>query len=177
MARLNKRRKRGAEPQQPSGCADAGPVARPLRVARILSGLILVLGVVMLFLGTGVATGRITEGWGFPMSAVPNWGRIWGVVLIVAAVAYIAGPVMMFVRPRGGSILMMIVSGLSVLVGTPLITTTTEIFYNLFQETLSRPDWVDSVWGYYMIVNVGICVAVYRAYPPPPQTAGAVETL
>ena len=96
-------------------------------------------------------------------------------MLIVAAAAYIVGPVMLFVRPRSGSILMMIVSGLSVLVGVPLITTATEILYNLFQETPSRPGWVDSVWGYYMIVNVGICVAVYRAYPPPPETAGEVE--
>ena len=99
------------------------------------------------------------------MSAVSNWGRPWGVVLIVAAAAYLIGPVWLLARPSGGSIVMMILSGLSVLVGTPLITTTTEILYNLFQETKARPDWVDSVWGYYMILNVALIVALYKAYP------------
>ena len=60
---------------------------------------------------------------------------------------------------------MLIVAGLSVIVGTPLITTTTEIFYNLFQETKSRPEWVTSVWGYFMIVNVAIAVSLCKAYP------------
>ena len=62
---------------------------------------------------------------------------------------------------------MMIVSGLSVVLGVPLMTSTVEILYNLFQETKSQPPWVNSVWGYYLIVNVGICVAVYRTYPLP----------
>ncbi len=147
--------------------APVEPVAGPLRAARILSGLILLLGLMMLVLGGGIAAGRITDGWGFPMSAVPNWGRPWGAVLMLAAAAYIGGPILLFARPQAGSIVMLIVSGLSVLVGTPLITTTTEIFYNLFQEAKSRPDWVDSVWGCFMIVNVAIAIAVYRAYPTP----------
>ena len=41
------------------------------------------------------------------------------------------------------------------------------LFYNLFQEAKSRPDWVDAVWGYFMIVQIANIVALYRAYPVP----------
>ena len=119
----------------------------------------------MLILGGGVAMGRITQGWGFPMSSVPNWGRLWGVVLLIAGMAYIVGPIRLFQNPRKGSVVMMIVSGLSVLVGTPLITSAVEIGYNLFQETKSRPDWVDSVWGYTMLLHVAILIALCKTYP------------
>ena len=139
---------------------------RALRVARILSALILLIGVVMLILGAGVVSGRITEGWGFPMSAVPNWGRLWGAVLMLAAVAYIACPVLLLLKPQKGTVDVMILAGLNVLVGTPLITTTTEILYNLFQESKSRPDWVDSVWGFFMMINIAAVIAVYRTSPP-----------
>ena len=99
------------------------------------------------------------------MSAVPNWGQPWGVVLLLAGCAYVVGPIWLFTRPRNGSIMMLIVAGLSVLLGTPLITTTTEIFYNLFQETKSRPEWVTSVWAYFTIINVAIAGSVIRAFP------------
>lgn len=144
---------------------------RPMQVARALSALMFVLGGVMLVLGVGVVSGSISEGWGFPMSAVSNWGRPWGVVLVLAAAAYLIGPVLLYVRPRTGVAAMMVIAGLSVVLGVPLVTTTAEILYNLFQETKSRPMWVDSVWGYSMIVNVGICVALYRACPPPSKEA------
>ena len=151
-------------------------VERPLKVAMILSGVLLGVGVVMFCLGGGVAVGRIADGWGFAMSAVPNWGKPWGLVLMAAAAAYVLGPISLFRNPERGSIVMTIISGLSVLIGTPLITTTTEIFYNLFQTTKSRPDWVDSVWGYFTILNIAIVVALYRAYPTTekaPEGAGA----
>ncbi len=161
------KRKRPSKSRGPEAArvGTIGPVEKPLRIARVLSGFVLLLGLVMFVLGGGVLIGRITEGWGFPMSAVPNWGRPWGAVLMLAAAAYIVGPILLLTRPDHGSIAMLIISGLSVLVGTPLITTTTEIFYNLFQEAKSRPDWVDSVWGYFMIVQVAIAVSVYQAYP------------
>lgn len=141
---------------------------KPLAVARGFGVLILLVGLLMSVLGVGVLSGRISEGWGFPMSAVPNWGKPWGLVLTLAGISYVVGPVLLLIRPRGGSLTMMIVSGLSVLIGTPLITTTTEIFYNLFQgpESMHRPDWVDSVWGYFIIVHVVILVAIYKAHSP-----------
>ena len=105
------------------------------------------------------------------MGAGTNWGRPGGAVLLVAAAADVVGPFFLLARPRNGSIALIIICGLSVLVGTPIITTTTEIFYNLFQETKSRPDWVDSVWAYFMILHIAIGVAVYRAYPPRPGTS------
>ena len=67
----------------------------------------------------------------------------------------------------------MIVSGLCVLVGTPVITTTTEILYNLSQEMKSRPDWVDAIWGYYMILHIALIIALFRAFPVPTYTAPA----
>ncbi len=139
---------------------------KPLQVATVFSVLILLVGIVMLILGGGVVSGKITDGWGFPMSAVPNWGRPWGLVLMLAGIAYVVCPILLLIRPKNGSLAMMIVSGLSVLLGTPLITTTTEIFYNLFQDTKSRPDWVDSVWAYFIIVHVVILIAIYRAHSP-----------
>lgn len=142
-----------------------GPIAGPLRIARILSAIILCVGLVMVALGGAVAAGMIKDGWGFPMSAVPNWGRAWGVVLVLAGCAYVVGPIWLFTRPRNGSIMMLIVAALSVVVGTPLITTTSEIFYNLFQETKSRPEWATSVWAYFTIINVAIAVSVMRAFP------------
>ena len=139
-------------------------VKKPLSIARALSAVLALVGVVMLILGGGVLAGRITEGWGFPMSAVPNWGRPWGLVLMAAGTAYVVCPVLLYLKPQKGTVAMLILSGLSVIIGTPLITTTTEIFYNLFQETKSRPGWVDSIWGYFMIVNVAVAIAVYRAH-------------
>ena len=166
---MSKGKRKSQQEQRPPARSEppvvTGPVEKPLRIARILSGVILALGLLILVLGGGVSIGRITEGWGFPMSAVPNWGRPWGVVLMLGAAAYIVGPVLLFARPRTGSVVMLIIAGLSVVLGTPLITTTTEILYNLFQETKSRPDWVDSVWGYFMIINVSIAVALCKAYP------------
>ena len=167
MAKPKKQQQRTAE-QRP---LDIQPVERPLLVAKGLSGILLLLGFVMVILGAGVAAGRITDGWGFPMSAVSNWGRVWGLVLLVAGAAHVIAPMMLFARPQGGSIVMMIVAGLSVLVGTPVITTTTEILYNLFQESNSRPDWVDAVWAYYMILNIACIVALYRAFPVPMDDA------
>jgi hypothetical protein len=152
---------------------------KPLKVAKGLSGVLLLVGLVMLVLGGGVLTGKITEGWGFPMSAVSNWGKPWGAILIVGALAYIVAPLLLFVRPQKGTLLIMAVCGLSVLVGTPLITTTTEIFYNLLAQhdcqadwTLCHPNWIDSVWGYFMIVNIGILVATYKALDPAPVSQG-----
>jgi len=122
----------------------------------------------MLVLGLGVSSGRITQGWGFPMSAVPNWGRPWGLVLVVAGVIYTVGPVLLWLRPRGGSTAMKITSGLSILVGTPLITTTTEILYNLSRDpaAMQIPDWADAVWGYFMIVHVVVLIGIYQAHTP-----------
>jgi len=157
------------------GRVDVRPLEGPMRVAKGLSAALAVVGLVMATMGVGVAVGRITEGWGFPMSAVPNWGRPWGAVLMVAGAIYVLGPIVLLVRPRKGSIVMMTVAGLSVLVGTPLISTTAEIVYNLFQQTKSRPDWVDSIWAYFIILNIAICVALYRAFPEPetnPKTEG-----
>lgn len=156
--------------KQQDGPVVLGPIEGPLRVARVLSAMILALGLVMLTLGGGVVAGVIKDGWGFPMSAVPNWGKPWGAVLMLVGVAYVVGPLLLFTRPRNGSIVMLIVAGLSVIVGTPLIATTTEIFYNLFQETKFRPDWLDSVWGYFMIVNVAIAVSLCKAYPLADET-------
>ncbi len=172
---MSKRRKRkdqqaGYASQQDARPTVLGPIEGPLRFARALSAVILALGLLMLALGGGVVAGVIKEGWGFPMSAVPNWGKPWGSVLMLAGTAYVVGPVLLFTRPRNGSIVMLIVAGLSVIIGTPLIATTTEIFYNLFQETKSRPDWVDSVWGYFMIVNVAIAVSLCKAYPLASET-------
>lgn len=142
---------------------------KPLAVARALSALLLLVGLFMLVLGGGVLSGRITEGWGFPMSAVPNWGRPWGAVLMLGGFGYVVCPILLFARPQKGTVAMMILAGLGVLLGTPLITTTTEIFYNLLAQkdcqadwTQCRPDWIDSVWGYFMIVNVATLIAIYR---------------
>ncbi len=153
---------------------------KPLAVAQAISAVLLLVGLVMLVLGGGVLTGRITEGWGFPMSAVPNWGRPWGAVLMIAGGAYIACPILILLRPRKGTIAMMIVSGLSVLVGTPLITTTTEIFYNLLAKTdcqadwtTCHPYWIDSVWGYFMVVNVANLIAIYRTHGSGRQPSAA----
>ncbi len=169
------KRKRVKKPAEAAVVFDPVQGGKSLRMACVLSVVILLVGVVMLILGAGILSGRITEGWGFPMSAVPNWGRPWGLVLMLAGVAYVACPVLLFVRPKSGSVAMMIVSGLSVLLGTPLITTAIEIFYNLFQETMkSRPNWVDSIWGYFIIINVAIVVAIYRTHrvaTQPGQTA------
>ena len=178
----NKRKNRGdAKPEQApqhDRSAQAQRIStelhpKPLSVAKAFSCVLLLIGLVMLVLGGGVLTGRITEGWGFPMSAVSNWGKPWGAILMVGALAYIAAPIFLFVRPQKGTLLIMAVCGLSVLVGTPLITTTTEIFYNLLAQhdcqadwTLCHPNWIDSVWGYFMIVNVGILVATYKALDP-----------
>ncbi len=140
---------------------------KPLRVARALSTVLLLVGAVMLFLGGGVLTGAIEEGWGFPMSPVPNWGQPWGAVLVAAAIMYIVGPALLYVRPERGSIFLMIVCGLSVVLGVPVIESTTEILYNLFQDVKSRPIWSDSVWAYFTILHVVICVALYKAYPSP----------
>lgn len=149
------------------------PAAKPLAVAKGFSGVLLLIGLVMLLLGGGVLSGKITEGWGFPMSAVPNWGRPWGAVLMLAGAAYVICPTILFLRPAKGAVVMMIVCGLSVLVGTPLITTSTEIFYNLIAQhdcqadwTVCRPDWIDSIWGYFMIVNIGVLIAIYKALDP-----------
>ena len=138
---------------------------KPLVVARMLSALILLTGAVMLIGGAGVVSGRITEGWGFPMSAVSNWGRPWGAVLMLAAIAYIVCPLLLLARAKSGLVAMMILAGLNVLVGTPLITSTTEIIYNLFQETKSIPDWEDSVWVFFMLINIATAIAVYLAHP------------
>lgn len=153
---------------------------KPLSVAKGFSCVLLLVGLVMLVLGGGVLTGKITEGWGFPMSAVSNWGKPWGAILMAGALAYITAPILLFVRPQKGTLLIMAVCGLSVLVGTPLITTTTEIFYNLIAQhdcqadwTLCHPNWIDSVWGYFMIVNVGILVATYKALDPKPVSQDA----
>ncbi len=171
MAKKGKQKKeRQPGPGAPKP-VDVGPVKKPLLVAQLLSVVLLLVGLVMMALAGGVLAGRITDGWGFPMSAVSNWGRPWGAVLLVAAAAYVVGPFFLLARPRNGSIVLIIICGLSVLVGTPVITTATEIFYNLFQETKSRPDWVDAVWGYYMILNIAIIVALFRAYPVP-ETEG-----
>lgn len=140
-------------------------VEGPLKIARTLSVLIFLHGLVMLILGGGVISGAIGSGWGFPMSSVPNWGRPWGVALLIGAGAYLAGPALLFRRPQRGSIVLLIVSSLSVAIGTPLITTTTEIAFNLFKETKIRPTWIDSIWAYYMILHVATVVALYRAYP------------
>lgn len=176
--------KRARKQQQQRDAMQAAAVPelakKPLTIARVLSVVLLLLGVVMLILGGGVLAGRITEGWGFPMSAVPNWGRPWGAVLMFAGGAYVVCPILLLLRPHKGTVAMMIVAGLSVLVGTPLITTTTEIFYNLLADTdcradwtTCRPDWVDSVWGYFMMLNVAIIVAVYRADSGPEHQAEA----
>lgn len=190
MAKRKGKRKRG-QPSQPkpteavAAAATVRPItssdqlaAKPLAVAKGFSAVLLLVGLVMLVLGAGVLTGRITEGWGFPMSAVPNWGRPWGAVLIIAALAYVAFPILLFVRAEKGLVAMMIVCGLSVLVGTPLITTTTEILYNLLTQhdcqadwTLCRPNWIDSVWGYFMVVNIGVLVGTYKAITPQTQSA------
>lgn len=173
---MSKRRKKKDQQGEPmSRPTVLGPIEGPLRVARVLSAAVLALGLVMVALGVGVVAGIIQGGWGFPMSAVPNWGRPWGVVLMLAGVAYVVAPILLFTRPRNGSVVMLIVAGFSVIVGTPLIATTTEIFYNLFQETKSRPDWVDSVWGYFMIVNVAIAVSLCKAYPLAGETPTAVN--
>lgn len=170
------KRKRVKKPAEAAVIFDPVQGRKPLRIACLLSVVILLIGVLMWILGAGVVSGRITEGWGFPMSAVPNWGRPWGVVLMLAGIAYVACPVLLFIRPKSGSVAMMIVSGLSVILGTPLITTAVEIFYNLFQETKSRPNWVDSIWGYFIIINVAIVVAIYhthRVATQPGKTAPA----
>lgn len=151
------------------------PVGKPLKLAQGLSVVIMIVGVVMLILGLGVATGLIKEGWGFPMSPVPNWGRPWGIALIVAGAAQVLCPLWLLSRPKKGSIAMMIASGLCVLIGTPIIITTIEIFYNLFQEKKDRPDWVDAGWAYYMMVQIAICVALYKAYPPPRAEGSSVR--
>ena len=175
MAKKGKQKKErqpGPGAQKP---VDVGPVKKPLLVAQLLSVVLLLVGLVMMALAGGVLAGRITDGWGFPMSAVSNWGRPWGAVLLVAAAAYVVGPFFLLARPRNGSIALIIICGLSVLVGTPIITTTTEIFYNLFQETKSRPDWVDSVWGYFMIINVAIAVSLCKAYPLASETTATAN--
>ena len=167
MAKPKRAKKQGgkaiAVEPVPRGLIHRELAKKPLSIARVFSAALLLVGVVMLILGGGVLSGRIADGWGFPMSAVSNWGRPWGLVLMVAGTAYVVCPVLLFLKPQKGTVVMMVLSGLSVLIGTPLITTTTEIFYNLFQETKSRPDWVDSIWGYFMIVNVAVAIAVYRA--------------
>lgn len=153
---------RVAPPVAPSELA---PVEGPLRIAKGLSAALAAIGLVMFSMGVGVAVGKITEGWGFPMSAVPNWGRPWGLVLMAAGAIYVIGPALLVIRKSRGPATMMIIAASSVLLGTPLITTTAEIVYNLFQQTKSRPDWIDSVWAYFIMLNIGICVALYRAYP------------
>lgn len=155
---------------------------RPLQIARGVSGVLLLVGLVMVVLGVSVLSGKVTEGWGFPMSAVPNWGRPWGAVLVLAGAAYVVGSLFLFVRPVTGTIVMLIVCGLGVLIGTPVITTTTEIFYNLVAQYDCKADWtkchptslIDSVWGYFMIANVAVLVAIYKAgskQDRPAQTA------
>lgn len=172
MAKPKKQQQRTAD-QRP---LDIEPVPRPLLVAKGLGGIVLLLGLIMVLLGAGVAAGRITDGWGFPMSAVSNWGQIWGLVLIVAGAAQVIAPALLIARPQSGSIVMMIVSGLCVLVGTPVITTTTEILYNLSQEMKSRPDWVDAIWGYYMILHIALIIALFRAFPVPTDAAPAEKS-
>lgn len=158
-----------AETQAPHATAkkpvpfDPQQAKQPLLYARVLGVLIVLCGAAMLVLGVGILTGRISDGWGFPMSAVPNWGRPWGAVLALAGLAYLACPVLLFVRPRKGVVAMLILCGLNVLIGTPLITTTTEILFNLSRDEKFRPDWVDSVWGYFMLINIGVIIAIYRA--------------
>lgn len=176
MAKKRKGKQRDKKPAGRERKVEVEVVTKPLHAAQALSVPLVLLGALMLVLGGGVLIGRITEGWGFPMSEVPNWGRPWGFVLMVAGVAYIVGPLFLFARPFKGSIVLMIISGLSILIGTPLITTSMEILYNLFQETKSRPGWIESAWGYFMIIQVAICVALYKAFPAGTQSADAGQS-
>jgi hypothetical protein len=188
MAKKKQQNRDDTKPTTPTQRAHAAPVQRistelhpkPLKVAKAFSCVLLLVGLVMLVLGVGVLTGQITEGWGFPMSAVSHWGKPWGAILMAGALAYIAAPILLFVRPFKGTLLLMVVCGLGVLVGTPLITTSTEIFYNLIAQhdckadwTVCHPNWIDSVWGYFMIVKISIIVACYKALDPQPITQDA----
>ena len=172
MARQKRKRKVTADKAVPLLASAGVPLVEgPLRTANGLCTALAVVGLVMFATGMGVTLGGITDGWGFPMSAVPNWGRPWGLVLAAAGALYVYGLVLILLRPRTGSAVMILISGLSVLLGTPLITTTAEIVYNLFRETKARPDWIDSIWAYFIILNVAICVAICRAYPAPEPDA------
>ena len=130
--------------------------------AKCLSAIMILVGITILILACGVLTGRITEGWGFPSSPVPNLGRWWGVPLLAAAILYIACPIYLFVQPDRGCTVVMIMGGINVLLGTPIIQSSTEILYNCFQEVKSRPDWTDAVWVVFMMINIGIIVVTYR---------------
>ena len=69
MAKKGKQKKErqpGPGAQKP---VDVGPVKKPLLVAQLLSVVLLLVGLVMMALAGGVLAGRITDGWGFPMSA------------------------------------------------------------------------------------------------------------
>jgi hypothetical protein len=143
--------------------AETGPDPKALAVGRALSGVVVVIGALLLLLGFGVGTGRITDGWGFPMSAVPNWGRPWGLALIAFGLAYVLGPGFFFRNPRRGYVPMLLVSGFSILLGTPVFTSAVEIACNLGRTNKIRPDWVDAVWAYYMILHVSICIALCRS--------------
>ena len=136
---------------------------RPLRFAKGLAAVILVVGVVVTFTGILVLLGVIREGWGFPMSAVPNFGRIWGMALIVAGGLNTAAAGWLFVNAQKGAPLLLVVGALNVPFSVPILTTTIEILYNLTREEKIRPVWIDAVWAYFLIVNVALLVALYQA--------------
>lgn len=136
---------------------------RPLKLIRWLSGIMLILGIVIFVVGVGVASGNITRGWGrpeIPLSPVPNWGQPWGLVLIVAASAYVLCPLYFLTHPQSGWKAMMILGGLNVLIGTPIIQTSTEIlyYYGSYRQ-LIVPELDDSMWFIFIVINIAIALA------------------
>lgn len=142
--------------------------SRPIRIAKILSAVLLLLGVALGYLGVRLAAGLIPQAWwGFPMSPIPNLGKPWGLVLLVVGAAYIIFPILLLARPLKGWVPMMVMSGLSVLLGTPVIQSATEMIYNgLRAGDFQRPEWADSVWAYYMMLHIAILVALYKFSAP-----------
>ena len=152
--------------------ADTSRREKMLRIARGMSVILLRLGLTIFILGAGVATGRITELGDFPMRVTPDWGKSWGVVLLVASVAYMVGPILLFLRPSKGWVAMMIICALNVVpLGVPIMISSTEILYNLFQEQPRRPEWAESVWAYFVFLNIGILIALYKYSAPKSEGA------
>jgi hypothetical protein len=134
----------------------------PTRIVEGLSAVLMLLGAVLVCLGVGVCLGWITQGWGFPLSPISNWGRVWGIFLLACGICYVAAPIALRIRPREGWHVLTIVCGASVLLGTPIIQSATEMVYNLFRDVPRRPDGVNAVWAFYMILIIALLVALYH---------------
>ena len=137
-----------------------------MMTARTLSVVLILLGVVLVGLGGGLILGVIPRSWGFSLSPISFWGRKWAIVLILFGAAYLVCPIWFLVRPRQTWLAMLIVCGISLLSGTPVIQSSTEILYNLTRDQPRRPDWANAVWAFYMMVVTGLLVALYQLSPP-----------